>query len=272
MHESETSEYEAHRVRMLRRARRVQGAGGLFLASCFVLPMFENCGRPFVPALEAYRVASDPTSVTLDFLGVVVICIAPYLLGVLTFLIARRSRTYDPGREQTLGRSVAVLLGISVAIVLAASSWEIIDNGWDSGAGAFLLVSGVACVYWVMGVGRGMGGLLCLRWFAVCCCIAWFTFVAFNAPMRFGLWMSLIAGVVMLAALTAEARTWGGLTWMRTVAGLATCRLTVFPLDEPRCRVCGYLLIGLTACRCPECGTVFSRDPSERTATTVGEP
>jgi len=85
----------------------------------------------------------------------------------------------------------------------------------------------------------------------------------------YGLWLSIVALILILISTQAEAQIRTRCSRKRTFWNLLRCRLELYDLDGPRCFGCGYLLVRLPSHRCPECGLEF--DPAEHGMTSVEE-
>ena len=234
----------------------MQGLGGLLLATSFFLPALDSCNNPIVPAELAVETISDTTA-RLDERGVLfLLVIAPYLFGLITVPVTLR-RVFDGGRfERGMGWSEATLLGTTATAALILVSWEFARNGVGTVPAVFGTIALVAGAYLMSALYRGLGGLVCVRWYCSVCCLAFHTWLMGEGP-RYGLFVSLGGAVLIGAGAYAEAKIRCGRGWRVTLGQLACCRLRLLPTGDPRCTKCGYLLIGLTMERCPECGQQF---------------
>lgn len=104
----------------------------------------------------------------------------------------------------------------------------------------------------------GQAGLMSLRWYASVLCVIWFCYFLAAATTYYGLWLSMLGSTVMMVGTTGEAKARSRLSLGRTLWQLFFARRWLIDVDDAGCRSCGYLLIGLTVPRCPECGTEFA--------------
>ena len=248
------------RYHRLRRWRRVQAMGGFILLCSFFLPAVEACNSPFVPASEVRDFLEYGITDLGEGVWVFLFCIAAYLYGLLTCLVALRRRTRPVAAEKKAGLSIALLLG-AVAVILAVGI--IIEVMGDPdvislGGAAFMIAIAISCAYWLRSVRMGAGGMLCLRWYTALCCTVWFMCWFVGGDSMYGLWLSLAGSVIIAIGCFQEARLRSRLKAWPCAGRLLSSRLQLFDLGEPRCLRCGYLLYGLTTPRCPECGHPFS--------------
>ncbi|MFQ5489207.1 MAG: hypothetical protein ACE5GE_00685 [Phycisphaerae bacterium] len=126
----------------------------------------------------------------------------------------------------------------------------------------------VSPLYWVRSLRCGPAGRVALRWYASMVCVIWFGSFLIAEPTStfYGWWLSLAGSATMCLAAFAEARVLSAQSVVATLASLVTCRLALRSLDEPYCTKCGYLLVGLTLPRCPECGQAFPIDMATNAA------
>lgn len=240
--------------------RRVSGLGGLLLASSFFFPAVRACSSDYVPVEMVLDAASDPS--VEDVLLDIPVLIAPYLFGLLTFagmLFAAGGRRVA---ERTADRLIAVLMGVVTALLLAMIVLNLPAPGdWDVGEVVIVAMVLLTFVYLVGAARMGSSAAINIRWHGSVCCLAWFGFWFFSdvEAGRYGLWISLAGTLLIALGTITEASIRSGLRAPTTLARLLTCRLRRFDIDGPRCVSCGYLLIGLTSNRCPECGRVFGR-------------
>lgn len=251
--------------RPLRRARWLQGFGGLILAACSLFPAVDGCSTPFVPAKEIWQSLAE-RPVTLDDFLVTCWIAMPYLVGIAYLGVMLRWKGTLFHRGRCVGSTVMVLLAIWTGCVFIALIKQVMHDSRTSFEDTFFLVHSVACLCTIAflwsAFRRPAAAPLCARWFAGCCCILWFGgwFVAETASgsrTYYGLWLSLASSILIAAGAFLEALAIGTLSSMKTLGGLLTCRIRIPDPDEPRCSSCGYLLYGLPTNRCPECGNTF---------------
>lgn len=192
--------------------------------------------------------------------------IAAYLFGLITLLVAMRGLwgRRKPGRTE--GLSAAVLIGAVAALLgvgIVASAWSPGSGGTildlELGTAIVLALISITLAYCLRSVRMGAVGLLALRWYGGLLGLLWFGYwlVMDAGSTCYGLWISMLGAAAIVAGTFGEAKTRGGLGRRATLWRLLICGLRERDLDGPRCRQCGYLLIGLTVPRCPECGTAF---------------
>ncbi|HNQ24572.1 MAG TPA: hypothetical protein PKK06_15930 [Phycisphaerae bacterium] len=110
---------------------------------------------------------------------------------------------------------------------------------------------------------RGLSGSACVA----ALCMFWFTLLAYGPGAR----GSSTACLIFLFA--PFYLTVGGFVIL--FVGLAIARAAgrrVYRDGLPHCDKCGYLLIGLSESRCPECGRPFDPDPLGDPATWGSTP
>lgn len=258
----------AERLRKLRRWRMLSGLGGLALASSFFMPALEGCRRPVIPMLHAWEELNEQSLDIEDVLGVFICFTSAYLFGLLCLLVALRGLRYDWEKERSAGKSIgllsaATILSVTVGYSIAFTKGYTVTSWPDWPAWAFTLF---LMIYYLVSLRRGAAGRFCLRWYGAFCCIVWFGLFLIwwlieRNKIYYGLWTSLAGSLCIFLAAHGEACTRAALGWWAALGKLTRCRLELSDLDGPRCRKCGYLLIGLTSHRCPECGLGF--DPAE---------
>jgi len=254
-------------LRSLKRWRRLSGFAGLVLFSTFFMPAITVCSTPEVPAENFWEALTYGTISMDDLAFAFLVCLAPYLFGLLTFFVMLRSRSYCKKTEKSLGISVSILLGTAAAIVALGVILDIVQYGrsWVWGAGIFMVIVMFSLAFWLRSLRMGDGGFLCMRWYAAICCLLWLGYLffggVFSGDTHYGLWLSLISTILILVGTFQEAASRGKKSFRQILWCLLSIRLSQFALDGPRCFECGYLLLGLPHARCPECGTPF--DPAE---------
>lgn len=237
------------------------------------MPAVRVCSSPLVPAEHAWEIVGELQGAALtwstipELIGAFAVYVAAYLFGLLVFIICLRGWRFRHASEKNLGISVAVLVGsLSIPLALYSLAHLIVEGfpGWDPWF-IFLAVLGIVSpLYFLRSIRMRAAGLLCLRWYAAVCGLAWFSpWLADGGfdDTYYGLWLSMGALVLILVSTHAEARIRTRCSRKRTFWNLLRCRLELYDLDGPRCFGCGYLLVGLPSHRCPECGLEF--DPLE---------
>ncbi|MEE9295493.1 MAG: hypothetical protein V3W34_11100 [Phycisphaerae bacterium] len=238
----------------------------MLLATSFFLPTDGCIVYSAIPAEAAADWIKDP-GFKKDLVGFAgfILLVAPHLYGLMTLVLALRFVSGNRSGEQLIGRSMAVLLGATAASVIILICWEMRQVYLGVEESLIVVAAVIASLYLLAALARGVVGLLHLRWFgSVCCCLAFWlpcltTFFLWltDGGARFGLFVSLGGAVLIGTGAYAEAKIRCGRGWLVTLGQLACCRLKLLPTGEPRCTKCGYLLIGLTTERCPECGQPF---------------
>ncbi len=272
---NEIVNWSTTQFRRLRRWGVLGGFGGLLLFSAFFMPAVKGCSSPVIPAEHVWDALDDLPSAIGDwssFLDSAAAAVSigwPYLFGLLIVIICLRGWRCRHAAEQNLGISVAVLVGcLSVPLAISFVAYLITHGApwgqWNSWSVFFALVACASPLYLLRSIRMGVAGLLCLRWYAALCGFVWFgMFLILGGfgQTYYGLWLSMVALILILVSTHAEARLRTRRTGLQTCWGLLRCRLQLHDLDGPRCFGCGYLLIGLPTNRCPECGREF--DPAE---------
>jgi hypothetical protein len=267
---------------VLRRWRGVQGFGGLLLAFSFFMPMISTCNSTLVPAEEVANNAMEWVENPGDFLVSSVLVVfasmmAPYLFGAMCAVIGFRGRRIGTAHQDRSGIPTAVLFILVAVIVTTLMSIVLfVDGVWPATIyeGVFTGFIFFSCWYAFLGVRRGAGGLLSLRWFAAMCGLLWFGYFGLAGMALRGLWVSMLGTGLIVMGVVMEARWLGGERVLPTLRRLLNCELEFFEIAGPRCRQCGYLLIGLSSGRCPECGTAIehSRQVAEAFSGTTRAP
>jgi len=248
---------------VIRRWRRATVIGGLILAVSFFLPAVDGCNTRITPAVEVWdQVKDDWNRLGInpeDWAGVFVLFVAAYLFGLIaSFLAIRALRTREQisrQRSWILHAYVAPLLLVMI-VPLAVGLYTSGPGSWDGEIIFFLSILFLSIIYWFRSLGKAAAGALCLRWYLSVCCIAWFSLWLSEPQTYYGLWTSIAGSVLLALSAFMEARTLSRRSFLGTLGGLITCRFVLIDPDEPRC-ACGYLLLGLTLPRCPECGRAF---------------
>ena len=268
-------DWSTTQFRRLRRWRVLGGFGGLMLFSAFFMPAVKGCGAPIVPADYALELLEETLNDgfsafdLLELLGAFGISVAAYLFGLLVVIICLRGWRFRRASEKNLGISVAVLAGcLSVPLALYFAGFMITQGApwgqWEAWTVFFVVVACVSPLYLMRSIRMGTAGLLCLRWYAALCGLAWFGMWLIDKGFGgtyYGLWLSMAALILIAVSTHGEARIRTRRTGLQTCWGLLRGRLELYDLDGPRCFGCGYLVIGLPTNRCPECGREF--DPAE---------
>lgn len=253
--------YQRPTTEGLRRWRRAQAFGGFALACSFFLPAVRACNSAVIPAEETWDFVTSRSADLIEWPLFFVVYIAPYLFGLLTLLIAFRRPRGSPKQNSRSGTSIAILLGTVIVVCLVGVILTVHEGGaMEIGFAVFSMFVVLSCSYWLRGIRMGAGGQLCLRWYAALSCAVWFSFWIVGGDSMYGLWISFTGSVAILLGCFFEAVVRSRLAKWATVRALITSRLRLYDLDGPRCYACGYLLIGLTTPRCPECGKAFDPD------------
>lgn len=238
------------------RWRRLSGLGGLFLAASFFLPAVEACNSPYVPAKEFWDILGDGSGSVVEWVTVFSWLIAAYLLGLLALILGLCRFAPRQRIERAIGAANAIVLGVVIAAYLVSMAAEYPPWEWIAvvyvGLGLFSLI------YWIRCVCVGPAGLMSLRWYGPILCLIWFSHFLVTGTTYYGLWLSMLGSTVMMVGTTGEAKVRSRLPLSRTIRQLLFARRWLIDVDDAGCRSCGYLLIGLTIPRCPECGQEFA--------------
>lgn len=247
---------DKQRIGRVLRWRRLSGLGGLFLAVSFFLPAVDGCSSPFVPATEVWEFVRDRSGSVTDWPGVFSTAIAAYLLGFLMLILGLCRFVPRQRAERAIGVANAIVLGLVIATYLVSMAVEYPPWEWIAvvyvGLGLFSLI------YWLRCVRMGPAGLMSLRWYGPILCLIWFSHFLVTGTTYYGLWLSILGSTVMMVGTTGEAKVRSRLPLGRTIRNLLFGRRWLIDVDDAGCRSCGYLLIGLTVPRCPECGVEFA--------------
>jgi hypothetical protein len=186
---------------------------------------------------------------------------APYLFGLMSFVIAARPSKPLPNHSSKRGRSIAVYFGFILLVCLSIALSGLyharqIERD-DLVYGSIWLA---ASIHWGRALCSGASGLLAIRWFMAVCCVAHFVRAFFFWDALYGLWLSLGGSLLIAGGCGFEAVARSALGWGATLRQLTAGRIAHFDIGGVKCARCGYLLVGLTAPRCPECGTPFEWD------------
>ncbi len=244
------------------------------LAAGFFLPIVEGCNSPIYPCQIAYAAFFEADPGLWDerlFFGVA--ALAPYLLGVLVGAGLVRHRS-PATAWRALRDPIAWLIILAGGALLAIMAAEYLRMppaaGLDASTAITFVLVALSLLFVLRSGANATGGRLCLRWYGALCCIAWFIRLAWDGGACWGLWWSLGAGVALVLAGTSEAAVAVDDKPHRVIRALILCSIYPMEGDGQRCRKCGYNLFGLSAPRCPECGTAFDRPrttvPSDESA------
>ncbi len=261
---------------MLSRWRALLGIGGALLTISFFLPEsfntftlfggFPTPSNPDVPVSEFLEEFSNIAPSVEDILGSTFKYLLPHLFGLICLLIAIRSLDFRLKVQSNLGKSIPVFFAVMLSVMGLGTLVHLPGSFGSDDIIAYLIVLAVEILLLFLLIRcfrSKSAGSLCARWTLALFYFfyfLWFSSFIFQAPL-YGNWVSLAGTVLILLASFAEAH-------VRTGAGLLTClwrlssaRVKFVDLKGSQCFECGYLLIGLTSTRCPECGLEF--DPAE---------
>lgn len=250
------------RVAKLRRAIALQGFGGLIVTATIFLPAVKGCGSPIVPAKEILDSIGSTSS--LEGWGYASWILVPYLVGLNLCISAVRRRRTEKACSTPKDVVTPVLFGVWIAtfgafLVGNFKRWGSLSFWIDPAVIFFQGSTLIMCFYLSCGLRRHEGWPLSARWCALLLALAWFgCWIVFDIQSTsYGIWLSTAGTIAMLVGVVWEAAIRSILPWRSALWGLVRCKLEMRDLDQPYCRRCGYLLIGLSSRRCPECGTAF---------------
>ncbi len=241
--------------------RRLYGVGGFVLACCFFLPAVKGCNSPHIPAEDVWEGVKSGEIWDWSSLPLALIAyISSYLFGLLVLITAIRCTRADIVLDRRAGSSVLVLM-LFVCISLICLVLEDLRSSSRASSSLWVgvAVSFFSVVYFIEFCRRGAWGLICIRLCAAVLSLAWFSHFLIEDPgsTLYGLWFSMIGGVAILVGTVIEAM---GVYRVGALTILKKALICSRPPPTPGnagCRACGYLLIGLTTPRCPECGLPF---------------
>lgn len=188
----------------LARWRSTASLGGLLLACTIFMPALKACDQVIVPAHDlAQQLASAEPRASVaglrGFAGTVVVYLAPYLFGALA--AAAALGRHWRARWAGLFAWGAFAVGATVlSITLVAVSLRIGET-WPW---AIAVLSG----------GGYVASSLRLRHHAPLratmalsgCCVLWFSFWSMTGDALYGVWLSAVAAVALLAGTIGEGR------------------------------------------------------------------
>jgi hypothetical protein len=259
------------------RWRRMQAFGGFVLACTFFLPAVDSCNSPIIPFQGVWEFTQDLPDDPGEWLGLpafLATFLEAYLFGLLVVIAILWQRTARPAharRVEWIGSCMILLAAFAVLLLFVA---EIVTSpiaSWwppDWGEIVFLALAIITPAYWIRCMRHGAGGRLSLRWYTSLCCILWFTAWTLSGAL-YGLHLSLLGSAVIFIGAFEEARLRSNQDRFDSLRALLTATLRVHDDDPTVCSRCGYPLHGLTAPRCPECGTAFPPDRLDSLAAPV---
>ncbi|MCH7720798.1 MAG: hypothetical protein IH988_07385 [Planctomycetes bacterium] len=254
---------DKQRIGRVLRWRRLSGLGGLFLAASFFLPAVDGCNSPIVPAQYVWEAFCEPSGSVTEWVWLFSVMIAAYLLGLLALILGLYRFVPRKRAERTIGVASAVVFAVVIITYLATLEEEL--RRWNWAVGVRVGLGLFSLVYWLRCVRMGQAGLMSMRWYGSVLCLIWFSHFLVTGTTYYGLWLSILGSTLMMIGTTGEAKARSRLPLGRTIGHLLFARRWLIDVDDAGCRSCGYLLIGLTVPRCPECGQEFawSDYPSE---------
>ena len=260
---NEKEDRATRRLRALRRWRRIQACAGLALAAGFFLPLMPR----YVPAQALWRYFHGLAPIEFTTLMFrLLTCAGAYTFGLFVLVGSIRRRT---SHDFPSAKSITIIFyGAFLGLLLYQMLWN-----WGRIWGEPelfvrfpIVVAGCLAfvVEWLFRERR----LLCTTWYITLIQLVWFgnliyvcSLFDYGTVTHCGSWVGLTAALVLCGAVWAEAMIRTRAKPLRTLLNIATCRLHLLDPTQPCCPDCGYLLIGLTSNRCPECGLEF--DPAE---------
>lgn len=255
-----TSAQAVRRRERFVRWRRVQALGGFVLACCFFLPAVEGCRAPVIPAEEVYDAFSEGIESWPHLWHLFAVFLAAYVFGLLVCMIGLCAGEITRSDPIGIEVSIAVVLGIVVVGLLVVVLVVFVGDPAIVTQSLGFVLTTLVVLFSLRFLHRtarlGAAGLLHLRWYAALCCTAWFM-LWLPGKTYYGLWLSIVGSVAILVGATGEAAVRARTTWRPAIRLLLTSRAKLYDDDLPRCEQCGYILIGLTEQRCPECGLPF---------------
>ncbi|MCB9850312.1 MAG: hypothetical protein H6817_06365 [Phycisphaerales bacterium] len=273
------------RHKTIRRSRRVQAFGGFVLACCFFLPAITSCSATLYPCKEMVGMFPGSASEYLDlftslsnfvdfFLGCSVYT-AAYVFGLLIALSVLSNRSPE-SRLARYAASTSTLLICAVA--LSTLLFDFIGRmssrnltTWDVSEIVALSIAALTLVYVPFVSRRCPAGVICRRCWIALCCIVWFASWTLDGAL-IGVHLALAGSLLILVGAIMEAKTRCRRRFPHTLWAIATGTLADYEPDAEVCERCGYLLIGLTEPRCPECGTPYDMAAiSSTSATHMGQ-
>lgn len=243
--------------------RRVQALGGFVLACCFFLPAVDGCNSPIIPAEEVLSEFQSGIDSVSELCWMLLHYVAAYLFGLLVCILGIWPvRCCRPGPRAIEVAIVALVSFVSfvvfalVIFVLVAFILDPPEGFLPIGFILFVVMVLFSLVYLCRAFKLRRDGLLHVRWYMALCCLVWFM-LWLRGKSYYGLWLSIVGSVAILVGATGEAAIRARTTWRPAIRLLLTSRAKLYDDDLPRCENCGYILIGLTEKRCPECGLPF---------------